>query len=268
MKRLLIILLIFAGFAVFVYPQGEIDEQQKSFSVMRGHSVYFSIPMGMESVTGLQKGLIILTKEYLNSMEAISRTPRNTGKGIRMYREALSFSENSIQLFISGEDIGRQHELYSKEDFGGIAIRYFYSAGPVFGLYKPIYYKVLYPVPGGINEYEVRDEKYDPNQIASPIDIYGRSSFTKGLKEIKAMPGLYGKFGFNFEYSKEDRAIHAIEVGGQVNGFLNEIPIMAITDNKQIFFSLFVSYRFGMILDPLNPETNSFVNIFRRNKTQ
>ncbi len=41
------------------------------------------------------------------------------------------------------------------------------------------------------------------------------------------MPGLYGKGGFNFEYSKEDKVIHAIEVGAQINAFLKEIPIMA-----------------------------------------
>jgi hypothetical protein len=268
MKRLLIILLIFAGFSVFVYPQGEIDEQQKvffrnerSFGLLLNTDGYGISYRAAKRINYLNKRVLELDGGYLkNPKEYRQRHPYVQGG-------SFIFGKLNSTFYLRG-GIGRQHELYSKEDFGGIAIRYFYSAGPVFGLYKPIYYKVLYPVPGGINEYEVRDEKYDPNQIASPIDIYGRSSFTKGLKEIKAMPGLYGKFGFNFEYSKEDRAIHAIEVGGQVNGFLNEIPIMAITDNKQIFFSLFVSYRFGMILDPLNPETNSFVNIFRRNKTQ
>ncbi len=64
--------------------------------------------------------------------------------------------------------------------------------------------------------------------------------------------------------SKEDKIIHAIEVGAQINAFPKKIPIMASSDNKTIFFSLFVSYRFGMILDPLNPESNKFTNIFRR----
>ena len=102
--------------------------------------------------------------------------------------------------------------------------------------------------------------------MAIPQDIYGKASFTKGLNETKIMPGLYAKAGFNFEYSKEDKIIHAIEIGGQINAFPKKIPIMAVSDNKSIFFSLFVSYRFGIILDPLDPESNKLSNIFRRKK--
>jgi hypothetical protein len=268
MKRLLIILLIFSGCAVIVYPQGEIDQQQKvffrnerSFGFLLNTDGFGGSYRAAKRINYLNKRLLELDAGLLkNPKEYRQRHPYVQGG-------AFVFGKLNSAFFLRG-GYGRQHELYSKEDFGGIAIRYFYSAGPVLGLYKPVYYKVLYPIPGTLNDYEVREEKYDPNAIASPIDIYGRASFTKGFKETRVMPGLYGKFGFNFEYSKEDRAIHAIEVGGQVNAFLNEIPIMAITDNKQLFFSLFVSYRFGMILDPLHPETNSFLNIFRRNKSQ
>jgi len=41
---------------------------------------------------------------------------------------------------------------------------------------------------------------------------------------------------------------------------------MAGSDNKALFFSLFVSYRFGIILDPLDPESNKLSNIFRRKR--
>ena len=48
--------------------------------------------------------------------------------------------------------------------------------------------------------------------------------------------------------------------------FTKKIPIMATTDNKALFFSLFISYRFGVIIDPLNPESNKFSYIFRRKR--
>jgi hypothetical protein len=41
---------------------------------------------------------------------------------------------------------------------------------------------------------------------------------------------------------------------------------MASSDNKAVFFSLFVSYRFGIVVDPLNPETNKFSYIFKRKR--
>ncbi len=74
------------------------------------------------------------------------------------------------------------------------------------------------------------------------------------------------KAGFNFEYSKEDKVIHAIELGAQINAFPKKIPIMAGSDNKALFFSLFVSYRFGMIIDPLNPESNTAFQIYSGRK--
>jgi len=117
------------------------------------------------------------------------------------------------------------------------------------------------------NKYVTREEKFSPS-IALPQDIWGRASFSKGLNETKIMPGLFVKGGFNFEYSKEDKVIHAIEFGAQINAFPKVIPIMATSDNKSIFFSLFVSYRFGMIIDPLDPESNKITNIFKKKKNK
>ncbi len=88
----------------------------------------------------------------------------------------------------------------------------------------------------------------------------------KGLGETRVLPGLFVKTGVNFEYSKEEKVIHAIEAGFTFSGYLKEIPIMATTDNQALFFSLFVSYRFGVVIDPLNPETNKFSYIFKRKK--
>lgn len=265
MKRLLI-LFLFSICAFPVLAQGELDEQQKvffrnerSFGLqLNTDGIGVSYRAG-KRIDFLNKRLIEIDAGTLkNPKEYRQRHPYSQGLG-------FIFGKLNSAFYLRG-GLGHQHELYSKEDFGGIAIRYFYSAGPSLAVYKPIYYKVYYLLPGTGVDYIQKEEKFDPNAIAVPQEIYGRAAFTKGLRETKVMPGLYAKAGFNFEYSKEDRAIHAIEIGGQVNGFAKEIPIMAIAKNKQIFFSLFVSYRFGMILDPLHPETNRIVNIFRRQR--
>jgi hypothetical protein len=130
-------------------------------------------------------------------------------------------------------------------------------------LYKPIYYKVLYFI--SVNEPPViKEEKFNASSIALPQDIYSKASITKGLDETKVMPGIYAKGGFNFEYSKQDRLIHAIEVGAHLSGFPKKIPIMASSDNKSIFFALFVSYRFGFIIDPYRRESGSISDYLRR----
>jgi hypothetical protein len=265
MNKLLIIAVLGLIGISSLYAQGELDQQQKvffrnerSFGISLntdgfglGYRGARRIDFRNKRLLEIEGGTLKHPKEYKIS------NPYTTGGN-------FVFGKLNSTFYLRG-GIGHQHELYKKADLGGVAIRYFYSAGPVLAIYKPIYYRVLYSV--SVNEYIIREEKFS-SAITMAQEIYGRAAFTKGFNEIKVMPGLYGKFGFNFEYSKEDKVIHAIEVGAQVNAFLKEIPIMATNTNKAVFFSLFVSYRFGMIIDPLDPESNKFSNIFRKKKNK
>jgi hypothetical protein len=172
------------------------------------------------------------------------------------------YGKMNFPLYFRGS-YGIQHEIFKKADLGGVAVRYFISGGPSFTIYKPIYYKILYPISN--YEFEIVEEKLDVI-THPPYDVYGRSSFTKGLNELEIVPGLYAKGGFNFEYSKEEKVIHAVEAGISFSAFTKKIPIMSTTDNKALYLSLFISYRFGVIIDPLNPESNKFSYIFRRKR--
>ncbi len=264
MKKLLIVAVIFTYNALSLYAQGDLDEQKKVFFrnersfgiLLNTDGIGFSYRTAKRT-DYLNKRLIEIDAGTLNHPKEY-RQPNFLNQG-----GTFVFGKLNSTFFLRG-GIGHQHEIYKKSDFGGIAIRYFYSAGPVLAIYKPIYYRVLYPI-SSTGDFEIREEKFDVS-IAVPQDIYSKASFTKGLDETKVLPGLYVKGGFNFEYSKEDKIIHAIEVGAQINAFPKKIPIMASSDNKAIFISLFVSYRFGMILDPLDPESNKLSNIFRRKK--
>jgi hypothetical protein len=267
MKKLIIIAVLFSVCLSYVQAQGELDQQQKvffrnekSFGISLnsdgwsfGYRGAKRIDYRNKHIFELDFGSLRHPKEYrLNN-------PYTTGG-------SFVFGKLNSTFFIRG-GIGRQHELYKKADLGGIAIRYFYSAGPVLAFYKPVYYRVLYQNPMNPNEFIIKEEKFS-SSISVPAEIYGRASFFKGFDELKVLPGLYGKFGFNFEYSKEDKVIHAIEVGTQLNAFPKEIPIMASEHNKAIFFSFFVSYRFGMIIDPLDPESNKLSNVFKKKKSK
>lgn len=252
MKKLLFSAVIFLYGAIQVFSQGEIDEQQKVFfrNEKSGAVQLNSDGIGISYRAAKRK-------DYLN--KALIEIDAGTLKHPKEYKISNPWT-SSTGKFVFGKlnsvfylrgGLGHQHEIYSKADYGGIAIRYFYSAGPALALYKPIYYRVLYPTQ--LNEYIIKLEKFEVTSIHQPDDIYNKASFFKGLDEIKVLPGLYTKGGFNFEYSKEDKVIHAIELGVQVNAFPKKIPIMSSEDNKSVYFSLFVSYRFGIIVDPLNP---------------
>jgi len=268
MKKLLIIAVMFLFGAVSLSAQGELNEQQKVFF---RNERSFAILLNTDGIGVSYRGakrIDFLNKRLLEIEAGTLKHPKEYKISNPYYYQGGSFKFGKLNsTFYLRGSIGHQHEIFKKADLGGIAIRYFYSAGPVLCLYKPNYYQILYPVDTiqGIIRYKNEDEKFN----ASNWDrIVSRASFTKGLNETKVLPGLFVKGGFNFEYSKEDKLIHAIEVGAQINAFPKKIPIMASSDNKTIFFSLFVSYRFGMIIDPLDPESNKLSNIFRRKKNK
>lgn len=159
----------------------------------------------------------------------------------------------------TGVGAGYQIEIFEKHDLGGVSVSWFGGAGATLLYAKPIYYDVIVLV--GQDYYTVEQQKFDLT-IHQPLDIMGKASFFMGFDEIKVYPGLYARSGFSFEYSKNDRVTHAIEVGASFHAFSDVIPIMASEDNQQFFPAIFVSYRIGMILDPMNP--GGLFNLFRR----
>jgi hypothetical protein len=266
MKKLLIIAVLVLIGITSVYAQGELDQQQKVFF---RNEKSFGISLNSDGIGFGYRGAkrVDYRNKRLFEIEGGSLKHPKEYKISNPYTTGGNFVYGKLNsTFYLRGGIGHQYELFKKADLGGIAIRYIYSFGPVLALYKPIYYRVMYPV--SVNEVIIKEEKFDYRKALQPENIYGRAAFTKGLNEIKVMPGLYAKGGFDFEYSKEDKVIHAIEVGAQINAFPKEIPIMATTSNKAVFFSLFVSYRFGVIIDPLDPESNKFSSIFRKKKNK
>jgi hypothetical protein len=264
MKKLLIIAVIFSFGINSLYSQGELNTEQKIFfRNERSFAILLNTDgFGLSYREG--KRINYLNKKLLEIEFSTLRHPKEVKLSNPTFQTPGTFvfgKLNSVFLLRGG--IGRQHEIYKKADLGGVAIRYFYTGGPVLAFIKPIYYKILDPV--SQYEYKIKEEKFDVKKH-EPSMIYGKSAFTKGLNETNILPGLFAKGGFNFEYSKQDKIIHAIELGAQINLFPKKIPIMATASNKFIFFSLFASYRFGVVLDPLNPESNKFSNIFSRKR--
>lgn len=264
MRKLLIIFVLIGYCAFPVFGQGEFNEQQKIFF---RNERSFAVLLNSDGY-GLSyreaRRVDFLNKRYFEIEAGTLKHPREYRDSNPYYQTPGTFVYGKINfpLYLRGS-YGIQHEIFKKADLGGVAVRYFISGGPSFAVYKPIYYKILYPISDF--QFEIKEEKLDVI-THPPYDVYGRASFTKGLSELKIVPGLFAKSGFNFEYSKEEKVIHAVEAGISFSAFTRKIPIMATTDNRALYFSLFISYRFGIIIDPLNPESNKFSYIFRRKR--
>lgn len=141
---------------------------------------------------------------------------------------------------------GKQNEMFTKRDPGSVAIRYYYSVGPSVAIQKPIYYEILYPVNDSV--YGIRKEKFNAD-IHTSGDINGKTSFFDGIDEISLIPGAFFKFGINFEFSQSETLIHSLEAGAIIQTYLDNLEIMDVDDNQQLYFTLFVSYRFGKIIN-------------------
>ena len=131
--------------------------------------------------------MIFLTSFSLRSMEVLLKHPKEYKLSNPYSQSAGTFVFGKLNtVFYLRGGIGRQHELFKKADLGGIAIRYFYTVGPVLAIYKPIYYKVLYR--SQLMSYEIKRKNSMFQLLCLRIFTAGHE-FTKGLNETKVTSG-------------------------------------------------------------------------------
>lgn len=138
---------------------------------------------------------------------------------------------------------GMRHVKFDKIRKSGVSIGYNWRIGPSIGLVKPVYLEIGQPeIPPYQN---IVVEKYDPERHTVD-EIFGRASFLNGLDELRINPGIHGSFGLNFEYDPERSGLKGIEVGMNVDYYpLEEVEIMAFTDNYNLFINFYVTLQFG-----------------------
>ncbi|MBI5218986.1 MAG: hypothetical protein HY958_08660 [Bacteroidia bacterium] len=151
---------------------------------------------------------------------------------------------------------GKQKEVFSKFDKNSISIKYFYLFGGSLVFLKPIYYEMVDwdTINNSTNTYIYYTGYHKfSNSLHMNQDIIGKAPFKTGLNEIAVIPGIYAKAGLSFEYSNTDTLIRAIETGVCIDIFPKKLPIMADDPDKsnmpQISVSLFLTYRFGRVLN-------------------
>jgi hypothetical protein len=240
---------IFWGLMKFLFGiafgQGEVDKQKTLF--YRNEKSYsFSLTSTGWGLNGrFAKHINAANKKFYDLDFSILKHPQEFRQSDAYGAGNLVYGKKNI-VFDFRLGFGKQKEIFRKLDIGGISIRNFYSLGPSLALLKPIYYEVYNSSTG----YQV--VKYYNDIIAN--EAINRASFFRGFDEIVPVPGAFLKLGMCFEYSVEDRALHAIEAGAIFEGFVRKLDMMENNNNKQFFISLFVSYRFGKVYDPHTPK--------------
>lgn len=244
MKSVSVILFLILVVIRSAFPQGEIDTQGK---ILYRNERTFALTLNTNGYSGdfryakrfnaLKKTLYALEFSYIKS----DKEAKVSNSSSQQITGSFVFGKKYDFYTLRG-GIGFQKEMFEKHDKGGISIRYFYHFGPVIGFLKPIYYEVTTDSGHTI---KVKFESH-------LLNIQSKAPYYDGLNEISLVPGVYGKFGFTFEFGKNDKKFNAIETGIAVDAFFEAFQIMANNQNQWLFFSFYLNYRFGKVIDVEN----------------
>jgi hypothetical protein len=244
-----IIFFLFVSLCQVVIGQGDIDNQEKLiFQNERSVSVSLN-SNGFGAGYRFGKRKTYLTKKLYDIEISYIKHPKEAkvAPDVIGYSTSRRYVPGKLNVFVNLKpSIGFQREIFSKEDRGSIAVKYYYGGGPSLGITKPIYLTYIIGDINGNALYTI-DEKYSIPQ--HPYGIAGRASFWKGFDEIAFYPGLHANAGVSFEYSPLNRVLNALDVSATFDAFYKKIPIMATEFNSQFFFTLSIAYRFGWVVD-------------------
>ena len=163
-------------------------------------------------------------------------------------RSFIFGKRNNLYALRAG--IGEKRYFSEKAKRKGVAVGVTYEGGFTLGLLKPYYLEIIRSVEPGSPRFLV-SEKYTEENQATFLDInriYGSSGFTKGLSEIRPLPGGHFKAALHFDWGAFDEFVKALEVGVMGDIFFKNVPILADVEgaeNRPFFINLFISLQLG-----------------------
>lgn len=168
-------------------------------------------------------------------------------KEIKRNSDLSNFNDTKPRAFIYGKKnnfytlklgYGFRRMIAGKPDPGTVSIHWFYSGGLSLGMLKPYY----------INLYDGRSITYTDStkdEFLNRGDIIGASGFSKGIGEIKFVPGAHVKTGLHFDFAASKKTVLAIEFGFDAEVYSKAVPIMADQKDVPFFANVFGAIQFG-----------------------
>jgi len=142
---------------------------------------------------------------------------------------------------------GNRKMIAGKPEQGTVAIHWVYMGGLSLGMLKP-YYLDAYVMPDNPRRLKKESIKYSEETKQSFLGqqyIVGSSGWSKGLNEIKYVPGIQAKTGLHFDFAASRKTKLAIEVGVSAELYTQKIEILANQDAYPYLFNGYVSLQFG-----------------------
>jgi hypothetical protein len=134
--------------------------------------------------------------------------------------------------------IAQQRIIGGKGNRNGVAVSAIYGAGLILGVSKPYYVDVQNPANQTLR-------RTYPLIIDSNYFEIKAAGFGVGWSESQIKLGAQAKIAGRFDYGRLNDGITAIEVGLQTEYYGRKVPQMAYNEQKQFFFSAYVTLLLG-----------------------
>jgi len=133
---------------------------------------------------------------------------------------------------------GIRRMIAGKPEVGNISIHWVYAGGFAAGLIKPYYLNL-----GGYGEVKYSDSLAP--DFVSPGLIMGKAPFSKGLDELKFVPGAFARTGLHFDFSSRRKFLLALELGTSGEIYTQKIEQMVGQDPKVYFLNFYATLHIG-----------------------
>ena len=143
---------------------------------------------------------------------------------------------------------GIRKMIAGKPEPGTVSVHLIGNGGFALGLEKPYYLEAYEPQDGGVGPLVQQSIKYSEENndyFLNDYYIIGGSGFTKGLNEIKFVPGIYARTGLHFDFAANKKTVLALETGISAELYSRKVQLMAREEGKQYFISVFAAIQFG-----------------------
>jgi hypothetical protein len=164
----------------------------------------------------------------------------NASQGFLIISSYVYGKQNNFYQLKAG--LGQQKLIGGKGNKNGIAVSAIYGGGFSAGLLKPYYIEIQNTSTG------TREEiKYNNNDsvFLDPTIILGKGGLTKGLGEMKFIPGFHARTAVRFDYGKYNEVLSAIEIGLNAEYYTKSVPILLLNKESKFFFNAYISLVFG-----------------------
>ncbi|KAA5536550.1 hypothetical protein F0919_02460 [Taibaiella lutea] len=143
---------------------------------------------------------------------------------------------------------GKEQMLFPSLMDGNLSVSLRYIAGPTLAMMKPYYLKLIYVDYNPDPVAHIQSEKYSTGNDAHFLEqgnILGKERWSKGLTEIKYIPGLFGEVYFAIEPDRPKAFIKTIMIGANAAFYASKIEIIADRKAYPYQASFFVGLSFG-----------------------